>query len=46
VLTRALRDRRAVTVADFMRHDRAAAPTVVPAVSVAATTQWQSTSAD
>jgi|KBSSwiStaDraftv2_1062776.scaffolds.fasta_scaffold14538_4 predicted deacetylase len=46
VLTRALRDRRAVTVADFMRHDRAAAPTVLPAVSVAPTTQWQSTSAD
>jgi len=46
VLTRALRDRRAVTVADFMRHDRAAAPTLVPALSVTATTQWQSTSAD
>ena len=45
VLARALRDRRPVTVADFMRHDRAAAPTLVPA-SVAPTTQWQSTSAD
>ncbi len=30
VLARALHDRRAVTVADFMRHDRAAAPTLVP----------------
>jgi len=46
VLARALHDRRAVTVADFMRHDRAAAPTQVPEASVAPTTQWQSTSAD
>ena len=47
VLQQALRDRRAVTVADFMRHDRAGAPTQVPA-SVAAppTTQWQSTTAE
>ena len=45
-LARALRDRRAVTVADFMRHDRAAAPTLVPAPTVAPSTQWQSTSAD
>ena len=44
VLAGALRDRRAVTVADFVRHDRAAAPTLVPAASP--TTQWQSTSAD
>jgi uncharacterized protein len=46
VLERALRDRRAVTVADFMRHDRAAAPTVVPEATVAPSTQWQSTSAE
>jgi hypothetical protein len=46
VLRRALRDRRAVTVADFMRHDRAAAPTQVPTASVAPTTQWQSTTAE
>ncbi len=46
VLERALRDRRAVTVADFMRHDRAAAPTLVPAVTVAPSTQWQSTTAE
>jgi predicted deacetylase len=46
VLERALRDRRAVTVADFMRHDRAAAPTVVPEAAVAPSTQWQSTSAE
>jgi len=46
VLRRALRDRRAVTVTDFMRHDRAAAPTRVPTASVAPTTQWQSTTAE
>ena len=46
VLVRALRDRRAVTVADFMRHDRAAAATVAPPLSVAPTTQWQSTTAE
>ena len=46
VLARALRDRRAVTVADFMRHDRAAAPTLVPDATVAPSTQWQSTSAE
>jgi len=46
VLARALRDRRAVTVADFMRHDRAGAPTVMPAASVAPSTQWQSTTAE
>jgi predicted deacetylase len=46
VLERALRDRRAVTVADFMRHDRAGAPTLVPAASVAPSTSWQSTSAE
>ena len=45
-LAHALRDRRAVTVADFMRHDRAAAPTLVPAPTVAPSTQWQSTSAE
>jgi len=45
VLQRALRDRRAVTVAEFMRHDRAAAPTEVP-LSAAPSTQWQSTSAE
>ncbi|MEO5881663.1 MAG: polysaccharide deacetylase family protein [Caldimonas sp.] len=46
VLQRALRDRRAVTVADFMRHDRAGAPTLVPAATVAPSTQWQSTTAE
>ena len=46
VLARALRDRRAVTVAEFMRHDRSAAATVAPPLSVAPTTQWQSTTAE
>ena len=47
VLERALRDRRAATVADFMRHDRAGAPTLVPpSLAAAPTTQWQSTTAE
>ena len=46
ILARALHDRRATTVADFMRHDRAAAPTLVPTPSVLPTTQWQSTTAE
>ena len=46
VLERALRDRRAVTVADFMRHDRAAAPTLVPTPTAVPSTQWQSTTAE
>ena len=46
VLARALRDRRAVTVAEFMRHDRAAAPTLVPAATAAPSTGWQSTSVE
>jgi hypothetical protein len=46
VLERALRDRRAVTVADFMRHDRAGASTLVPAASAAPSTSWQSTTAE
>jgi hypothetical protein len=33
-------------VADFMRHDRAGALTVAPPLSVAPTTQWQSTTAE
>lgn len=45
-LERALRDRRAVTVAEFMRHDRAGAQTTVAPMSVAPTTQWQSTTAE
>jgi len=46
ILEHALRNRRAVTVADFMRHDRAAAMTAIFAVSEAPTTQWQSTNAE
>ena len=46
VLARALHERRAVTVADFMRHDRAGATTLVPSASVASSTQWQSTTAE
>ena len=38
--------RRAVTVADFMRHDRAGAPTMAPAATVAPSTQFQSTTAE
>ena len=45
-LERALGDRRAVTVADFMRHDRAAAPTLAPAPSAVPSTQFQSTTAE
>ncbi|MGZ5132667.1 MAG: DUF2334 domain-containing protein [Caldimonas sp.] len=44
ILARALRDRRALTVAQYMRHDRAGAATEVPATTVA--TQWPSTAAD
>jgi predicted deacetylase len=46
VLAQALGDRRAVSVADFMRHDRAGAPTLVPAATVAPSTQFQSTNAE
>ncbi|MGZ5251893.1 MAG: hypothetical protein ACXWIQ_15890, partial [Caldimonas sp.] len=44
ILAQALRDRRALTVAQYMRHDRAGAATEVPATTVA--TQWPSTAAD
>ena len=45
ILERALRDRRAGTVAEFMRQDRAAATTIAPSTE-GPTTQWQSTTAD
>ncbi len=45
ILERALRDRRAGTVAEFMRQDRAAATTIAPSTE-GPTTQWQSTAAD
>ncbi len=46
ILEHALRHRRAVTVADFMRHDRAGAVTTISAATEAPTTQWQSTHAE
>ncbi len=46
ILERALRDRRAVTVADFMRHEQAGASTLMEPLSVTPTTQWQSTTAE
>ena len=47
ILERALRDRQAMTVADFMRHHRStAATTVAGSTTQAPTTQWQSTTAD
>jgi len=45
ILERALRDRRAGTVAEFMRQDRAAATTIAPSTE-GPTTQWQSTTAE
>ena len=45
ILERGLRDRRAGTVAEFMRQDRAAATTIAPSTE-GPTTQWQSTAAD
>lgn len=45
ILERALRDRRAATVAEFMRLERAAAMTIGPS-GMATTTQWPSTAAD
>lgn len=45
ILQRALRDRRATTVAEFMRLERDAATTIGPS-STAKTTQWPSTAAD
>ncbi len=45
ILERALRDRRATTVAEFMRIERAAATTIGPSTT-ATTTQWPSTAAD
>ena len=47
ILERALRDRHAGTVAEFMRLDRAAATTIAPSIATATTTtQWPSTAAD
>lgn len=46
ILEHALRHRRAVTVTDFMRHDRAGAVTTISAATEAPTTQWQSTHAE
>ncbi|MEP7302320.1 MAG: polysaccharide deacetylase family protein [Caldimonas sp.] len=43
ILERALRDRRASTVADFMRHNRAGGATTVAPSTQAPTTQWQAT---
>ena len=45
ILERALRDRRAATVAEFMRLELDRATTIGPS-STAATTQWPSTAAD